>query len=85
MDASAFERYNRENQEIIELALKVNSKAGKASDKAVWVRSKLRPDTLSIDATLIEFREWLTTLGPTYKTTTSMDSKPSTKNCSMRS
>ena len=30
MDASAFERYNRENQEIIDLALKVNSKAGKA-------------------------------------------------------
>ena len=30
MDATAFERYNRENQEIIELALKVNSKAGKA-------------------------------------------------------
>ena len=30
MDASAFKRYNCENQEIIELALKVNSKAGKA-------------------------------------------------------
>ena len=68
--------------EIIELALKVNSKAGKAiihvkttaqmnvqnadaaaqhRDKAVRVRSELHPDTLSIDATLIEFREWLTT------------------------
>ena len=82
MDASAFERYNRENQEIIDLALKVNSKASKAikhvkttaqaniqdadeaaqnRDKAVRVRTELRPDTLSIDATLIEFREWLTT------------------------
>ena len=30
MDATTFERYNRENQEIIDLALKVNSKAGKA-------------------------------------------------------
>ena len=30
MNATAFERYNRENQEIIELTLKVNSKAGKA-------------------------------------------------------
>ena len=30
MDASAFKRYNRENLEIIDLALKVNSKAGKA-------------------------------------------------------
>ena len=78
-DATSFERYNRENQEIIKLALKVNSKAGKAikhvkttvqaniqndaqhRNKAVWVRSGLRPDTLSINATLIEFREWLTT------------------------
>ena len=79
---ASFERYNRENQEIIELALKVNSKAGKAikhvktaaqaniqdaadathnRDKAVRVRAELRPDVLSIDATLIEFREWLTT------------------------
>ena len=82
MDASVFERYNRENQEIIEPVFKVNSKAGKAikhvktiaqanvqnvddaaqnRDKAVRVHSELRPDTLSIDATLIEFREWLTT------------------------
>ena len=82
MEANSFERYNRENQEIIDLALKVNSKAGKAikivkttaqanvqneddaaqhRDKTVRVRSELRPDTLSIDATLIEFREWLTT------------------------
>ena len=30
MDATSFERYNRENQEIIDLALKVKSKAGKA-------------------------------------------------------
>ena len=81
MDA-AFERYNRENQEIIDLALNVNSKAGKAikhvkttaqanvqgvddtaqnRGKAVRVRTELRPDTLSIDATLIEFRDWLTT------------------------
>ena len=82
MDAAAFERYNRENQEIIDLALKVNSKAGKAikhvkttaqanvqgaddaaqnRDKAVRVHTELRPDILSIDATLIKFREWLTT------------------------
>ena len=82
MDASSFERYNRENQEIIDLALKVNSKSGKAikhvkttaqgniqnedaaaqpHEKTVWVRSELRPDTLSIDTTLIEFRELLTT------------------------
>ena len=82
MDASAFECYNRENQEIIDLALKVNSKAGKAikhvkttvqvnvqdadgaaqnRDKVVRVRSELRSDTLNIDATLIKFREWLTT------------------------
>ena len=75
MDAASFKRYNRENQEIIDLALKVNSKAGKAikhvkttaqanvqgaddaaqtRDKAVRVRTELRPDILSIDATLIE-------------------------------
>ena len=30
MDAASFERYNKENQEVIDLALKVNSKAGKA-------------------------------------------------------
>ena len=32
MDATAFERYNRENQEIIELALKVNSKQVRRSN-----------------------------------------------------
>ena len=82
MDAASFERYNKENQEVIDLALKVNSKAGKAikhvktvaqaniqdaadtaqsRDKTVRVRAELRPDVLSINATLIEFREWLTT------------------------
>ena len=35
--------------------------AAQHRDKTVWVRSELRPDTLSIDATFIEFREWLTT------------------------
>ena len=84
MDATSFERYKSDNQEIIDLALKVNSRAGKAikiikttaqanvqnedqaaqqRDKTVRVRSELRPDALSIDATLIEFREWL----PTFK------------------
>ena len=78
MDANSFKRYNRENQAIIDLVLKVNLKAGKAikivkttaqanvqnkdevaqhRDKTVLVRSELRPDALSIDATLIEFRE----------------------------
>ena len=82
MDAASFERYNKENQEVIDLALQVNSMAGKAikhiktvaraniqdaadttqsRDKTVRVRAELRPDVLSIDATLIEFREWLTT------------------------
>ena len=108
MDASAFECYNRKNQEIIELALKVNSKAGKAikhvkttaqanvqnaddaaqnHDKVVRVRNELRPDTLSIDATPIEFREWLTTfksysMDPISRTTTSVDNKPSTNSSS---
>ena len=31
MDTTSFERYTRENQEIIDFALKVNSKAGKAT------------------------------------------------------
>ena len=35
--------------------------AAQNRDKVVRVRSELRPDTLKIDATLIEFREWLTT------------------------
>ena len=35
--------------------------AAQNRDKVVRVRSELRPDTLNIDATLIEFREWLTT------------------------
>ena len=30
MDTVSFDRYNKENQDIIDLALKVNSKAGKA-------------------------------------------------------
>ena len=30
MDAASFESYNKENQDVIDLALKVNSKAGKA-------------------------------------------------------
>ena len=76
MDAQSFEGYNKENQDIIELALKVNAKAGKAitivkttaqanvqnanqdaqhRDKSVRVRTKLRPDVLNIDATMIEF------------------------------
>ena len=80
MDANSSERYNNDNQEIIDLVLKSNSRAGKAikivkttaqanilnkdqaaqqHNKTVRVRSELRPDTLSIDATLIEFREWL--------------------------
>ena len=82
MDAASFDRYNKENQEVIALALQINEKAGKAikhvktvaqanlqdatdasqsRDKAVRVRADLRPDVLSIDATLIEFREWLAT------------------------
>ena len=80
MYANSFELYNNDNQEIIDLALRVNSKAGKAikivkttaqanvqnedqaaqqRDKTVRVRSELRPDALSIDAALIEIREWL--------------------------
>ena len=35
--------------------------ASQSCDKAVRVRAELRPDVLSIDATLIEFREWLAT------------------------
>ena len=82
MDASSFEHYINDNQEIIHLVLKVNSKAGKAikivkttaqgnvqnenqaaqqRDETVRVCSELRSDVLSIDATLIEFREWLAT------------------------
>ena len=30
MDAASFDRYNKENQEVIDLALKVNAKAAKA-------------------------------------------------------
>ena len=30
MDAASFERYNKENQEVIALALQINEKAGKA-------------------------------------------------------
>ena len=80
MVAASFDRYNKKNQDVIDLALKVNSKAGKAikivktkanvqnadqeaqqRDKTVRVRSELRPDVLNIDATLIEFWEWLGT------------------------
>ena len=35
--------------------------ASQGRDKAIRVRAELRPDVLSIDATLIEFREWLAT------------------------
>ena len=30
MDAASFDRYNKENQEVIALALQINEKAGKA-------------------------------------------------------
>ena len=82
MDAASFSKYDKENQEVIALAVQINEKAGKAikhvktmaqtnlqdaadasqgRDKAIRVRAELRPDVLSIDATLIEFREWLAT------------------------
>ena len=82
MDAASFDKYDKENREVIALALQVNEKAGNAikhvktvaqatlqdaadasqvRDKAIRVRAELRPDVLSIDATLIEFREWLAT------------------------
>ena len=82
MDAASFDKYDKENREVIALALQINDKAGKAikhvktvaqtnlqdaadasqgRDKAIRVRAELRPDVLSIDATLIEFREWLAT------------------------
>ena len=46
---------------VAQANLKDAADSSQSRDKAVRVRTELRPDVLSIDATLIEFREWLTT------------------------
>ena len=59
MDAASFERYNKENQDVIDLALKVNSKAGKSikNTKQEALQRDKSVRVLNIDATLIKFRE----------------------------
>ena len=77
MDAASFDRYSKENQEMIKLALEVNAKVAKAI-KTVKTTAQANLQNADADAgnhdkgvrvrselrpgtTMIEFREWLAT------------------------